>query len=157
MIEREEPKGTEDDFKQGLEEDKSLWLGARHGSATSESETIGYARDVGEHGPIAEASREVRIKGAGLTAYAQKHPSRSLQARSRGFGIGGGYERPYKKAKRIAADSDKELYGPLPHAGYYGAGIGARPFKRGQAGFGDELSWYCSQYGEKTSGFEGEG
>ena len=82
-----------------------------------------------------------------------RHPSRSLVARARGFGIGGGYERPYRKEKPKPADSDK-MYGPLPHAGYYGAGAGSGPFKRGQAGFSDELSWYRSQYGEKTSGHD---
>ena len=81
------------------------------------------------------------------------HPSRNLLARSRGFGIGGGYERPYRREKPKPADSDN-MYGPLPHAGYYGAGADSRPFKRGQAGFSDELSWYRSQYGEKTSGYE---
>ena len=64
------------------------------------------------------------------------------------------YERPYRKERPLPADSDKELYGPIPHAGYYGTGVGARPFKRGEAGFSDELSWYRSQYGEKTSGYE---
>ena len=50
--------------------------------------------------------------------------------------------------------ASQRMYGPLPHAGYYGAGAGPRPFKKGQAGFSNELSWYRLQYGEKTSGYE---
>lgn len=83
-----------------------------------------------------------------------RHPSRNLSARAKGFGIGGGYERPYRKVKPDAADSSREMYGPLPPAGYYGTGTAARPFERGQAGFADEMLWYRSQYGETTSGYE---
>jgi hypothetical protein len=79
------------------------------------------------------------------------HPSRSLKTRSRGYGIGGGYERPYRRQPK-PADEPLESYGPLPHSGYYGAGVGSEPFKRGQAGYNKELSLYSSQYGEKTSG-----
>ena len=77
-----------------------------------------------------------------------------LELRSRGYGIGGGYERPYRKDKAKKADADEELYGPLPHSGYYGAGESARPFKAGQATFQNEMSWYKKQYGESTSGYE---
>lgn len=45
----------------------------------------------------------------------------------------------------------RESYGPVPHAGYYGAGAGRERFERGQAGFDAELSWYRAQYGEHTS------
>lgn len=79
-----------------------------------------------------------------------QHPSRNLEPRARGYGIGGGYEKPYRK-RTAPADEHPEIYGPLPHSGYYGSGVGAERFSRGQAGFNDELSWYGPQYGEKTS------
>lgn len=137
-----------------LESDKSLRIGSSHGEATDVDETTGYARDIAPEGQAVETGREARKRGAGLSGDPKGHPSRSLQSRARGFGIGGGYERPYRKERPKTSDSDDGLYGPLPHAGYYGAGAGARPFKRGQAGFADELSWYRPQYGEKTSGYD---
>lgn len=79
------------------------------------------------------------------------HPSRSLGPRAKGYGIGGGYEKPYRRPLPPAANQTGS-YGPVPHSGYYGAGAGAERFERGQAGFKDELSWYGAQYGEKTSG-----
>ncbi|MEK6323230.1 MAG: hypothetical protein AABN33_16440 [Acidobacteriota bacterium] len=79
------------------------------------------------------------------------HPSRSLEPRARGYGIGGGYEKPYRKRPR-PADEQSESYGPMPHSGYYGAGAESERFERGQAGYNRELSWYTSQYGERTSG-----
>ena len=79
------------------------------------------------------------------------HPSRNLRPRAKGYGIGGGYERPYR-ARTQASDQKGESYGPVPHSGYYGAGAGAERFEVGQAGFNKELSWYSSQYGESTSG-----
>ena len=83
-----------------------------------------------------------------------QHPSRSLSSRARGYGVAAGYEKPYqpKQPKPAAANADE--YGPLPHSGYYGAGDSDRPFKRGQAGFSDELLWYPAQYGEETSGYK---
>ena len=80
-----------------------------------------------------------------------RHPSRSLEPRAKGYGIGGGYERPYRKPLR-PADQRSESYGPVPHSGYYGAGAGDERFERGQAGYNKELSWYGAQYGESTSG-----
>jgi len=82
---------------------------------------------------------------------AGRHPSRSLEPRAKGYGIGGGYERPYRKPPR-SADQRSESYGPVPHSGYYGAGAGDERFERGQAGYNKELSWYGAQYGESTSG-----
>lgn len=79
-----------------------------------------------------------------------RHPSRSLEPRARGYGIGGGYERPYRRRPR-PADEQRESYGPLPHSGYYGAGAGSERFERGAAGYDKELPWYGPQYGEKTS------
>lgn len=137
-----------------LESDKSLRIGSSHGDATDADETTGYARDIAPEGQALETGRESRKRGAGLSGEVKGHPSRNLQSRARGFGIGGGYERPYRKERPKTSDSDEGLYGPLPHAGYYGTGTGARPFKRGQAGFAGELSWYRSQYGEKTSGYD---
>ena len=78
------------------------------------------------------------------------HPSRSLAPRARGYGIGGGYERSYRKRSATAGEH-AEVYGPLPHSGYYGSGVGSERFRRGQAGYNQELSWYGPQYGEKTS------
>jgi hypothetical protein len=80
------------------------------------------------------------------------HPSRSLVSRSKGYGIGGGYERPYRKGVPPADNRQSETYGPVPHSGYYGAGAGAERFERGQAGFANEVGWYGAQYGERTSG-----
>jgi hypothetical protein len=79
------------------------------------------------------------------------HPSRCLKPRSKGYGIGGGYEKPYRERPR-PRDDQRESYGPVPHSGYYGAGAGSERFERGQAGFKNELSWYGAQYGERTSG-----
>jgi hypothetical protein len=141
----------------GLDEtvkgDKALRIGSAHGADTLVDEKVGYARDISQGERPGEAAGGVRTRGAGLNDSGRKHPSKSLETRSRGFGIGGGYERPYRKEKPKTADSDS-IYGPLPHAGYYGTGAGLRPFKKGQAGFSDELSWYRLQYGERTSGYE---
>jgi hypothetical protein len=131
-----------------------LSVEARHGAETQGDEKTGYARKIStnEEGPSGLASR---TRGAGIAETSTLHPSKSLQTRSRGYGIGGGYERPYKREKPRRGDSRRLLYGPIPHAGYYGAGEAMRPFKEGQATFGEEeLSWYQKQYGEQTSGFE---
>lgn len=79
------------------------------------------------------------------------HPSRSLEPRARGYGIGGGYEKPYRKRPK-PPDEQSESYGPVPHSGYYGVGAESERFERGKAGYNNELSWYTAQYGEKTSG-----
>ena len=81
------------------------------------------------------------------------HPSKNLKVRSKGYGVAAGYEKPYKKESSPKVDELSECYGPIPHAGYYGTGTGMRPFKAGQASFNEELSWYDSQYGESTSGY----
>jgi hypothetical protein len=137
-----------------LEGDKALRIGSSHGEATDVDETTGYARDIAPEGQGGATGREARTRGAGLSGDVKGHPSRNLGSRSRGFGIGGGYERPYRKERPKTSDNGEGLYGPLPHAGYYGSGKSARPFKSGQAGFADEMSWYRSQYGENTSGYE---
>lgn len=82
------------------------------------------------------------------------HPSRNLDVRSHGFGVAAGYERPFKKEEARTIQREDTLYGPIPHAGYFGAGIGLRPFKNGQASFSNELDWYKKQYGENTSGYK---
>ena len=82
------------------------------------------------------------------------HPSRSLSSRSAGYGIAAGYERPYRKRTAEPSVRQNDEYGPIPDSGYYGSGDSARPFKRGQAGYSDELLWYQPQYGEETSGYE---
>jgi hypothetical protein len=83
-------------------------------------------------------------------APASRHPSRSLAPRARGYGIGGGYEKPYRE-RPMPMDHRRESYGPVPHSGYYGAGAGNERFERGEAGFNVELPWYRVQYGENTS------
>jgi len=86
------------------------------------------------------------------TSYTSKrHPAVNLESRARGFGIGGGYERPYRKSAAKPQQSSEESYGPLPPSGYYGTGLASRPFKPGQATFDNEMGWYRSQYGETTS------
>jgi hypothetical protein len=82
----------------------------------------------------------------------RNHPSRVLDLRKNGYGIGGGYERPLKQPEKIKTDNREGLYGPIPTAGYYGGGTGTADirFKVGQAGFRDELPWYRAQYGEET-------
>lgn len=85
------------------------------------------------------------------------HLSRNPGLRTRGFGIGGGYERPLRRGKEKASRDKKVQYGPLPHAGYYGTGVGARPFRRGESGFGEEMNWYRGQYGEQSTHFGGRG
>lgn len=82
------------------------------------------------------------------------HPSSSLDARARGYGIGGAYERPYRKPEPSSLLG--ESYGPNPHSGYYGAGVGTARFKPGSAGFESELSWFRKQYGEETAGQDQE-
>jgi hypothetical protein len=135
-----------------LEEDKSLRIGSTHGADTVVDEKVGYARDISGDVRGRDAGVNIRAGSVASADSSGRHPSRSLPARSGGFGIGGGYERPYRKERAKPADSNK-MYGPIPHSGYYGAGAGARPFKKEQAGFSDELEWYQSQYGESTSGF----
>ncbi|MBI3654409.1 MAG: hypothetical protein HY231_25555 [Acidobacteria bacterium] len=76
-----------------------------------------------------------------------KHPSKDLDIRSQGFGVASGYEKTYNQKTNAIV----EVYGPIPHSGYYGTGIGQRPFKIGQAGFSEETSWYKNQYGELTA------
>ena len=136
------------------EEDAALRIGATHGDDTDEDERHGYARDIAQDGIVKVRGEQARVAGSGLSYTSKQHPSRRLELRSQGYGIGGGYERPYRKERAKKADADEGLYGPLPHSGYYGAGEAARPFKAGQATFQNELSWYEKQYGESTSGYE---
>lgn len=96
-------------------------------------------------------SREERPEApseAGTVRRETNHPSMSLEARRHGFGIGGGYERPLKKK---ACPNTAGLYGPLPHAGYYGSGSPTARFGIGQAGFNEEAKWFEAQFGERTS------
>jgi hypothetical protein len=82
------------------------------------------------------------------------HPSRSLPARRRGYGIGGGYEKPRTRGAQKNEQAPPGRYGAIAHGGYYGSGGGSRPFKLGQATFEDEIEWYKAQFGEDSSGFE---
>ena len=148
--EQKQGVGGASDVQAEAASDKATRLGSAHGEQSKWVEKSGYARDINAISAPGGSSREVRGGAAGNS----RHPSRHLSARARGFGIGGGYERPYRKEKPKPADSSGEMYGPLPPGGYYGTGTGARPFERGQAGFDDEMAWYRSQYGENTSGYE---
>jgi hypothetical protein len=82
----------------------------------------------------------------------QHHPSRSLAARRNGFGIGGGYERPYRQKETARSDNKAGLYGPIAEGGIFASGEADQRFSIGQAGFKDEQSLYKSQFGEQTSG-----
>jgi hypothetical protein len=84
--------------------------------------------------------------------YAIDHPLRSLDLRRAGYGVGGGYERAYRKKVKEKVDDRKGSYGPIPHAGYYGGDIQHQRFRVGQATFENELAWYKKQFGEETSG-----
>jgi hypothetical protein len=79
------------------------------------------------------------------------HPFKDLEARRNGFGIAAGIEKPYKIGSQNNQEVDEEAYASIPHSGYYGVGLGDRPFKRGQAGFESEINWYKNQFGEVTS------
>jgi len=140
---------TEGDLIKETAGDKSARIGSSHGEAGKWVEKSGYARDINAISQPGGSSEEVR----GGAALKSRHPSRNLSARAKGFGIGGGYERPYRKEKRKPSDS-MEMYGPLPPGGYYGTGVGARPFERGEAGFSEEINWYRTQYGETTAGYQ---
>jgi hypothetical protein len=129
--------------------DKATRLGSSHGEQGKWVEKSGYAHDINAMRSPGGSGREAR----GGASHSSRHPSRNLSARAKGFGIGGGYERPYRKVKPKPADTSSEMYGPLPPGGYYGTGTGARPFERGQARYDDELAWYGAQYGENTSGY----
>jgi hypothetical protein len=78
------------------------------------------------------------------------HPSKDLKARQNGFGVAAGIEKLYMKDRLYDEYCVGELYGSIPHSGYYGVGLGVRPFSREQAGYLEEISWYASQYGEKS-------
>ena len=82
----------------------------------------------------------------------QNHPSRSLTARRNGFGIGGGYERPYKQRQAARADNEAAQYGAIAEGGIFASGKADQRFAIGQAGFKDEQSLYKKQFGEQTSG-----
>jgi hypothetical protein len=81
-----------------------------------------------------------------------EHPSKDYEVRADGFGIAAGIEKPYKGTQKEGLVDAIELYSPIPHSGYYGVGLGIRPFKKGQASFNDEIDWYKKQYGESTQG-----
>jgi hypothetical protein len=98
--------------------------------------------------------KEVRSGTAKDDTLHSAHPSRSLPSRAEGYGIAAGYERPYRNRTAEPHARQKDEYGPIPDSGYYGSGDSARPFKRGQAGYSEELLWYPAQYGEETSGYE---
>src|SRR5260370_40478386 len=63
------------------------------------------------------ASNAAGVQDSGIRD-ARKHPSRSLEERKSGFGIGGGYEKPYRRRETARTDNRNGLYAPIPHAGY---------------------------------------
>jgi hypothetical protein len=79
----------------------------------------------------------------------EKHPSKSLGIRGKGFGIASGFEKLYVKSNDEEVKNN-DIFSAIPHSGYFGSGIGLRPFKRLEATFGNELDWYEKQYCEKT-------
>jgi hypothetical protein len=83
----------------------------------------------------------------------QGHPSHSLAARRNGFGIGGGYERPYKHKEGSRSDNAAGLYSAIAEGGHFVSGDADQRFRIGQAGFKQEQSLYKSQFGEQTSGY----
>ncbi|HYM00125.1 MAG TPA: hypothetical protein VEZ90_14325 [Blastocatellia bacterium] len=101
---------------------------------------------------VIKSGDDVQLKASDQKAD-REHPSHSLDQRRKGFGIGGGYEKPYRKRERSRSDSNDGPYGAIAQTGYYGAGKAAERFDVGEAGFGDEQSWYQRQFGEKTSDF----
>ena len=89
-----------------------------------------------------------------LVRETQRHPSKNLAPRRRGYGIGGGYEKPRKARDPVRADSSAEHnYGAISHGGYFGSGDASRRFAVGQATFEDELAWYKAQFGEETTSY----
>jgi len=88
---------------------------------------------------------------------AQGHPSHSLVARRNGFGIGGGYERPYRQREGARSDNKKGLYGAIAEGGHFVSGNADQRFTIGNAGFKEEQSLYKGQFGEKTSGGQWSG
>lgn len=98
-------------------------------------------------------------KGAAVSTSKEEssgalHPSRSFASRAEGYGIAAGYEKPYRRRSGELPARQKDEYGSIPDSGYYGSGESTRPFKRGEAGYSEELRWYPPQYGEATSGYE---
>src|SRR5215831_13311595 len=85
----------------------------------------------------------------------KKHPVWSLEERKDGFGIGGAFERPYRRPPAGRTDSRKGLYGPIPHAGYYGANDSRQRFGVGQATYKEEIALLERQWVEKTSRSDG--
>jgi hypothetical protein len=83
----------------------------------------------------------------------QSHPSRSLASRKKGFGIGGGYEKPRKQGRTVTLIRSPQVYGPIPHQGYYGTTSEDIRFKEGDAGYDEEAPWFNEQYCKITSGF----
>jgi hypothetical protein len=117
-------------------------------SATSEFRDGPIAGDVCLSSGDLITSETPSLKGS------RKHPAWSLEERKDGFGIGGGFERPYRRASGGRTDSRKGLYGPVPHAGYYGANAPEQRFSVGQATYKEEIELYKRQWVEKTSGFD---
>ena len=85
-----------------------------------------------------------------------EHPSRNIEVRRNGFGIAAGFEISYDNYSdyNLLIESRSDQYVSIPHCGYYGVGLGSRPFKIGEAGFSEELAWYKEQHSGTTASKE---
>ena len=137
---------SEDAYEVSGEEKSARWEPVDREDARSEKNLS----QTGDRGVNKETiSTRIEAPPGGYTRTG--HPSRSLETRAHGYGIGGGYEKSYVVDETRQPIREDGHYGALSHGGYYGAGTTARRFKVGQAGFREELMWYRKQYGEKTS------
>jgi len=125
--------------------DRTSSTGASAGVSTEDDRDIPTAGDGCLPGGDLLTSENPSLK-------AKKHPVWSLEERKDGFGIGGAFERPYRRAPAGRTDSRKGLYGPIPHAGYYGANDSRQRFGVGQATYKEEIALLERQWVEKTSG-----
>ncbi|MCI0490078.1 MAG: hypothetical protein L0229_26085 [Blastocatellia bacterium] len=157
-----------------MENDQPRDIVKRQSEKEGRSKTSGEGESAGSEGAEGKTARNETTGPLSGNAIAHKemlspgiesgsgsymktsHPSRNLETRAQGYGMGGGYERSYGGDGPKAWAREEGLYGALSHGGYYGAGTSARRFKVGQAGFREELMWYGKQYGDKTSKYGDE-
>ena len=134
-------------------EDAGSRIGSTHGAETGETEKSGYAREIGESASSqAESNRAARTRNSGLTVAGRVHPSRRLELRAKGYGIGGGYERPYRKDKSKPSDDRRELYGPMPHSGILWHGKQRETFQaRGRRASTKRLAGTASNTGKRRA------
>lgn len=78
------------------------------------------------------------------------HPSRCLDLRFGGYGIGAGLETEYRES-RSSRKAQPRIYAALAEGGYVGPVRGSGVFPLGQAGFDSERNWFDDQFGVETS------